>query len=287
MYSYPLYRPPSESRSLIVQITEGCSHNKCEFCYMYKDKKFRVKSDLEIERHIKELKSEYKNVERIFIADGDFLALNTERILSILEMVKLNFSEVKRISAYAGPLNILRKTTDQLQLINKNGLDFLYLGVESGSDNVLSLMNKGVTAMQMQSVGVKIKESSFTLSCMIISGLGGSEFTEEHALSSAKLISAIKPDYLSLLTLLIDEDTNLHKMLKEKKFFVLSASDVLKETLLFLENTNLENTIFRSNHPSNYLNLKGVLGRDKDKLISQVREHIDENSFKSEHYRLL
>jgi histone acetyltransferase (RNA polymerase elongator complex component) len=141
--------------------------------------------------------------------------------------------------------------------------------------------------MQMQSVGVKIKESSFTLSCMIISGLGGSEFTEEHAVSSAKLISAIKPDYLSLLTLLIDEDTNLHKMVKDKKFFVLSASDVLKETLLFLENTNLENTIFRSNHPSNYLNLKGVLGRDKDKLINQVRKHIDENSFKSEHYRLL
>lgn len=287
MYSYPLYRPPSESRSLIVQITEGCSHNKCEFCYMYKEKKFRVKSDSEIEMHIRELKSEYKNIDRIFIADGDFLALNTERILAVLEMVKLNFSEARRISAYAGPLNILRKTKEELELINKSGLDFLYLGAESGSDNVLSLMNKGVTSKQMQDVGVKIKESGFTLSCMIISGLGGSEFSEEHAISSANLISAINPDYLSLLTLLIDEDTNLHKMVKDKKFFVLSASDVLKETLLFLENTNLKDTIFRSNHPSNYLNLKGVLGLDKEKLIGQVRKHIDENSFKSEQYRLL
>jgi len=287
MYSYPLYRPPSESSSLIVQITEGCSHNKCEFCYMYKDKKFRVKSDSEIERHIRELKSEYKNVYRIFIADGDFLALNTERILAVLKMVKLNFSEATRISAYAGPLNILRKTKEELQLINRNGLDLLYLGVESGSDNVLSLMNKGVSASDMQDVGVKIKESGFTLSCMIISGLGGSEFSEEHAILSANLVSAINPDYLSLLTLLIDEDTNLYRMVEKKKFLVLSASEVLKETLLFLENTNLKDTIFRSNHPSNYLNLKGVLGMDKNQLINQVRKHIDENSFKSEQYRLL
>lgn len=287
MYSYPLYRPPSESRSLIIQITEGCSHNKCEFCYMYKEKKFRVKSDSEIKEHIRELKSTYKNVDRIFIADGDFLALSTDRILDVLKMVKTHFSKSTRISSYAGPLNILKKTIGELELIHNSGLDFLYLGVESGSDEVLTLMNKGVSSVEMQDVGMKIKKAGFTLSCMIISGLGGRKYSGEHAVLSAKMISSINPEYLSLLTLLIDEDTNLQRMVSEKQFSVLDPIEVLKETLLFLEATNLKNTIFRSNHPSNYLNLKGVLGKDKDLLISQIKQHINENSFKGEHYRLL
>lgn len=287
MYSYPLYRPPSESRSLIIQITEGCSHNKCEFCYMYKDKKFRVKSDLEIDRHIKELRREYKDVDRIFIADGDFLALKTDRIISILDKIKSTFHESTRISSYAGPLNILRKTDDDLKSILNHGLDFIYLGVESGSDEVLRLMKKGVSSDEMAKAGVMIKKAGFTLSCMIISGLGGNEFTDEHSLESAKIISIINPDYLSLLTLLVDEDTNLHDLIEIGKFKLLSASDVLRETLVFLENVDLSNTVFRSNHPSNYLNLKGVLGKDKARLIKEVQRHLENNTFKSEHYRLL
>lgn len=287
MYSYPLYRPPSESKSLIIQITEGCSHNKCAFCYMYKTKKFRVKNDKEILEHIIELKKIYKSAGRIFIADGDFLALNPDRILSILKLIKTYFSESTRISAYAGPLNIINKTKEELDQIRNAGLDFLYLGIESGSDEVLSIMNKGVSSSQMIEVGKKIKKSGFTLSCMLISGLGGKLLSNEHALLSAKVSSEIKPDYLSLLTLLVDEDTSLNKLLEDGNFSLLSASEILEETLLFLKNIELNNTIFRSNHPSNYLNLKGVLSEDKDRMILQIEEHLRKNSFKSEYHRVL
>lgn len=287
MYSYPLYRPPSEGKSLIIQVTEGCSHNKCAFCYMYKEKKFRVKTEKEILDHIKALRSQYKYVKRIFIADGDFLALNTEKILAILDMIKLNFEGYERISAYAGPLNILGKSLEELNQIRESGLDFLYLGVESGSDKVLKQMNKGVDQVQMREAAIKIKSAGMKLSCMIISGLGGRDYSLEHAEDSAWLISQIRPDYLSLLTLLVEEKTELADMLLKGEFTILKPYELMEEILVFLENIELKDTVFRSNHPSNYLNLRGILNKDKSRLINEIKKHIDENSYKSENYRLL
>lgn len=287
MYSYPLYRPPSEARSLIIQITEGCSHNKCAFCYMYKDKKFRLKSDDEIEQHIDYLKKSYPNPERIFIADGDFLALSTDRIIKIVSMIKSTFKNASRISTYGGPKNVLSKTEEDLLLIRNSGLDMVYMGVESGSDEVLALMNKGVNSVEMREAGVRIKNAGFVLSCMIISGLGGKKLTKEHSIMSGKIISDIKPDYFSLLTLLIEEGSKLEEMVRSGEFKLLSSEEVIKETYEMLVNCDLEDTIFRSNHPSNYVSLKGNLNKDKSAMMEKLLKHLSDNDYRSEYYRSL
>ncbi len=194
MYSMPLYRPPSEARSLIVQVTEGCSHNKCRFCYMYKCKQFRLKSREELKEHIVWLKTYYQDPERIFLADGNVLCLKTEKLVELLNYIKSEFPTAKRISSYSGPLDIIRKTDEELKLIRESGLELLYMGVESGSDKVLAMMQKGVNQQQMIEAGQKAVKAGFKFSCMIISGLGGIDYMEEHALESAKVISSINPN---------------------------------------------------------------------------------------------
>lgn len=287
MYSYPLYRPPSEARSLIIQITEGCSHNKCAFCYMYKDKKFRLKSDEEIKNHVEYLKKSYPDPDRIFIADGDFLALSTDKIIKILSMIKSNFKDVTRISTYGGPKNILTKTDEELEMIKTNGLDMVYMGVESGSDEVLNLMQKGVSADEMREAGIRVKKANFILSCMIISGLGGKGLSKEHGVMSGKIISDISPDYFSLLTLLIEDGSKLEEMVKKGKFKVLSSEEVIMETYDMLANCELKNTVFRSNHPSNYVSLKGTLNKDKSAMMAKLLKHLSDNDYRNEYYRSL
>lgn len=279
MYSMPLFRPPSEARSLIIQITEGCSHNKCRFCTMYKDKQFRLKSDEELKKHIKWLKVHYNNPERIFLADGNVLCLKTEKLISLLEYIKREFPSVKRISSYAGPLDLLRKTDEELKLIYKSGLSMLYMGVESGSDIVLSLMKKGVTKEQMIKAGQKAVNAGFIFSCMIISGLGGTKYKEEHAVESAKVISAINPDYFSLLRLIIEEDSELSSDIKNGNFQLLTPIEILDENIMMLENLELNNCVFRANHISNYINLYGTLNQDKEHLLSNLKRIKDSGKF--------
>ncbi len=271
-YSQPLYRPPSEARSLILQVTEGCSHNKCRFCYMYKCKDFRLKSKEEIIEHIEWLKPMYKNTDRIFLADGNVLCLKTEKLLELLEYIKGEFPRVQRISSYSGPLDLLRKSSDELKLIKEAGLELLYMGVESGSDKVLSLMSKGVSQKEMIEAGQKAIQAGFKFSCMIISGLGGTEYMEEHAIESAKVISAINPHYFSLLRLVVEEDSELAEDVRQGKFHLLTPTQVLDENIIMLENMELTDCIFRANHVSNHVNQSGTLNRDKDMLIKSLKD---------------
>ncbi|WP_312813122.1 radical SAM protein [Sedimentibacter sp.] len=279
MYSMPLYRPPSEARSLIIQITEGCSHNKCRFCYMYKCKQFRLKSDDEIKEHINELKAYYKNPDRIFLADGNVLCLKTDKLISLLNYIKAEFPSAQRISSYSGPLDLIRKTDEELKLIKEHGLELLYLGVESGSDKVLSMMEKGVNQREMIEAGQKAVKAGFKLSCMIISGLGGEEFMEEHAVESAKVISAINPRYFSLLRLVVEEESELADDVRRGKFKLLNPIRILDENIIMLENMELTDCIFRANHVSNYLNQAGVLNRDKDMLVERLKKFRESNEF--------
>lgn len=279
MYSSPLYRPPSEARSLIVQVTEGCSHNKCRFCYMYKCKQFRVKSKDEIVKHIGWLKTQYRYSERVFLADGNVLCLKTEKVLEILDMVKKEFPATKRISSYSGPLDILRKSHEELKLIRESGLELLYMGVESGSDKVLSLMNKGVNQQEMIEAGQKAKKAGFKLSCMIISGLGGTALMNEHAVESAKVISAINPDYFSLLRLVVEEESELADDVKSGKFILASPLEIIDENIIMLQNMDLEDCIFRANHVSNHVNQAGVLNKDKEMLIEKLKRYRDIDDF--------
>lgn len=279
MYSMPLYRPPSEANSLIIQITEGCSHNKCRFCYMYKCKQFRLKSNEEIKEHIKELKAYYKNPNRIFLADGNVLCLKTDKLVDLLKYIKAEFPNVQRISSYSGPLDLVRKTDEELKLIRDTGIELLYLGVESGSDKVLSMMEKGVNQAQMIEAGQKAVKAGFNLSCMIISGLGGDGLMEEHAVESAKVISAINPHYFSLLRLVVEEESELAEDVRQGKFKLLSPKQILDENIIMLENMELTNCIFRANHVSNYLNLAGTLNKDKEMLIELLKKYRDSNKF--------
>lgn len=279
MYSMPLYRPPSEARSLIIQITEGCSHNKCRFCYMYKCKQFRLKSWEEIHEHVQELKAYYGDAERIFLADGNVLCLKTEKLIELLEYIKKEFPNVKRISSYSGPLDILRKSDEELKTIHEAGLELLYMGVESGSDKVLSIMEKGVNQSEMTSAGQKAIKAGFKLSCMIISGLGGKELMQEHAVESAKVISAINPDYFSLLRLVVEEESPLAEDIRQGRFHLLTPLEVLDENIIMLENTELEDCIFRANHVSNHVNQAGTLNKDKEMLVSRLKKLRESGNF--------
>lgn len=279
MYSMPLYRPPSEASSLIIQVTEGCSHNKCRFCYMYKCKQFRLKSDEEIKEHIKYLKTYDQNPERIFLADGNVLCLKTEKLIGLLDYIKNEFPSVQRISSYSGPLDLIRKTDDELMLIHKAGLNMLYMGVESGSDTVLSMMQKGVTQQQMIEAGQKAVRAGFKFSCMIISGLGGVELLEEHAMESAKVISAINPHYFSLLRLVAEEESELAEDIRQGKFIPLTPIQIIDESILMLENMDLTDCIFRANHVSNYINQAGTLNKDRDILVARLKKFRNSSEF--------
>lgn len=286
MYTYPLYRPPSEARSLIIQITEGCSYNKCRFCYMYKNKKFRVKGDEEIEKHFNELKSYYKDyldiTKRVFLADGNVMCLSSSKIISILTRIRQYFPGIGRISCYSSVKDILNKTEDELIKLKLAGLDMLYIGIESGANEVLNLMDKGANQQDMIDGCLKAKRAGFILSCMIISGLGGQKYFKEHAVQSAKVISYINPNYFGLLSLTVDENSLLSKDIDKGKFVLLSPKQIIEENILMLENLNLRDCIFRANHISNHVILKGTLDQDKQQLIDKLLNLKDNDNFVSQ-----
>jgi radical SAM superfamily enzyme YgiQ (UPF0313 family) len=247
---------------------------------MYKCKQFRNKTKEELVEHIKWLKRYDVSPERIFLADGNVLCLKTDKVLEILEMTKKEFPTVKRISSYSGPLDLLRKTDEELKAIRQAGLELLYMGVESGSDKVLSFMNKGVNQQEMIEAGQKAKKAGFKLSCMIISGLGGTELMKEHAVESAKVISAINPDYFSLLRLVVEEESELADEIKKGKFHLASPLQILDENIIMLENMELKDCIFRANHVSNHINQAGTLNKDKEVLIQRLKQFRDSDDFK-------
>ncbi len=271
-YEGALYRPPSEAYSLIVQVTIGCTHNKCTFCSMYKDKQFRVRSLDKIIEDFKMARGSYRYVKRIFLADGDALAIRTGDLEKILLQTRESFPECERVGIYGSPKAILSKSVDELKYLHSLGLKIVYLGVESGSEKILKNINKGVTREEMIEAGRRVVESGIELSITIISGLGGNEDSMEHARESAKIINEIRPHYVGVLTLLVENGTPIYEDVQSGKFELLTPREVLMETKEMIKNINVENCIFRSNHASNYISLKGTLSKDKDLILSQIEE---------------
>lgn len=271
-YEGPLYRPPSEGYSLIIQATVGCTHNGCTFCSMYKDKTFRVRQIEDIIRDLKIGREKYKNVSRVFIADGDALAINNKKLEKILAFIYEKFPECMRVGIYGSPQAILSKTHGELLKLRKLGLGIIYLGVESGSDIILKKINKGVTSREMVLAGKKITNVGIKLSITLISGIGGKENSDEHATESARIINEIRPNYIGLLTLTIEENTPLCDDVKNGKFKPLSQQEILFETRKMVENIEIDDCIFRSNHVSNHVYLKGTFSRDKYLIIDQINE---------------
>ena len=277
-YIQPVFRPPSEGRSLIIQVANGCSYNKCTFCEMYTDqqKRFRPKPIEEIEVELRDLFKAGYPVKRVFLADGDAMTLSTRRLVDILQMINKYYPDIQRVSSYCLPRNLKKKSVEDLQDLADLGLSLLYVGCESGDNEVLRLVNKGEDYDSSLSALTKIKQAGIKSSVMILNGLGGPQLSEQHALNSAKLMNAVQPDYLS--TLVVEFPTGSERFEKafEGRWRKLGKLELFREMQLLLTNLQLDKTIFRSDHASNYLVLKGVLGRDRDKLLSIVNTAINQ-----------
>ncbi|MBE8538814.1 radical SAM protein [Geoglobus acetivorans] len=275
LYDMPLFRPPSEAHSLIIQATIGCSHNKCTFCGMYKMKKFRIKSVEEIKKEMEIFKKIYPKTRRIFLADGNALCMETDDLLEILRYARKLFPDLERVSAYATPMDILEKTEEELGKLAHEGLKLIYLGVESGDDQILEEIRKGVDSEKMVEAGRKAIESGMILSVTAITGLGGKDLSYKHAKNTAKALNRMKPQYTAFLTLMIVENTPLHLRLKKGEFRPLNQTEILQELRWVIEDLDYS-TVFRANHASNYLPLKANLPEDRDrilKLIDHAMEH--------------
>lgn len=285
-YEGEVYRPPSEARSLIVQVTIGCSHNGCSFCTMYKGKQFRCRSFQDILMSLRAYRSLHTRVERIFLADGDALIIETSTLIRILKAIKTIFPECQRVSSYATPRDLLSKSLQDLISLKTHGLSMVYMGIESGCDRVLKAINKGVTSQDISLAGQRAVQAGMVLSVTLISGLGGRKNTRSHALESARLVSEIKPAYLGLLTLMVDEGTPMAYDIESGQVELLSPREVLEETYMFLEHLRVEDCIFRSNHASNYVALAGHLQADQGRLLMEIKTHLNKAyDYKDEAFR--
>ena len=271
-YYGSVYRPPSEAYSLIVQVTYGCSHNTCAFCGMYKEKRFALRPLEEVLEDFRLARQYYRNVGRIFLADGDALVRKVSDLVTILDTIRELFPECERVSSYASPTSLQIRTDEELQLLRDKGLTLLYMGLESGCDDVLKLMRKGHTSAEIVECGQKVKRNGIGLSVTAITGLGGPELMEAHAVDTAKALNAMNPEYIGILTLVVEDGTPLQDWVREGKFRLLTPAQVLQETKLMVENFDSPGSIFRMNHASNYLSLKGTLNEDKEAMLSQIRQ---------------
>ena len=272
-YDYPLYRPPSEANSIIFQVTLGCSFNKCSFCNMYRTKEYSERPWEEIKSEIDLVSKSYPQTEKIFLADGDALNLSTSRLIQILDYLKGNFPNLKRISCYAMPKNLLQKSYDELKLLNSRGLNMFYVGIETGHDIVLKKITKGATAKSIVDACRRAKKSGFILSCMVILGIGGKKYSIEHITQTAKVVSEVSPDFLAALTLILEDGVYDEFMEKfAEKFEPLDDTSVLEELEILVSKINPSTPmVFRANHASNIYSIGGNLPEDKDKILSLIK----------------
>lgn len=285
-YEGLVYRPPSEARSLIVQVTIGCAHNKCTFCTMYKDKQFRVRKKEEVLEDFQMAYDTYGDrIHRIFLADGDALIVRTPDLLDILNFIREKFPSTERVTSYGTPGDILRKSEEELKSLARAGLDMVYMGAESGDAVTLERINKGVTREEIIEAGQKLRRCGIRSSITLISGLGGRERKREHAVESAKLISAIKPDYVGFLTLMLDESTEIYRQIQAGEMELLTPEEVVEEMRLFLTNVDSQGTVFRANHASNYVILKGNLNEDIEEMLQRLDEVEKAGKYRPERVR--
>lgn len=287
-YEGDIYRPPSEAYSLIIQLTVGCARNTCTFCNMYKNKKFRIRPLEEVTADLEECAVLYGgHVRRIFLADGDAMIVKTKDLLYILEKAFSLFPNLERVSAYAAPKDVLAKMAEELKILRQAGLTIAYMGLESGDDRVLEKIRKGADSAQITEAGLKLKAAGIAVSITAISGLGSIERMAEHAAGTAAVISRIKPEYASLLTLMVHPAAPLYQEIQTGAFRLLSPDQVMEETRLFLSQVDSEGTVFRSNHASNYVALAGTFNKDIPRMIRQINSALENRNYKPEIWRRL
>ena len=288
-YEGNIYRPPSEAYSLLVQVTIGCSHNKCTFCNMFKDKQFRVRPLEEVIEDLEWAKYHYHRVDKIFLCDGDALCLKNNKLLPILEKIEELFLKSCRVTSYGRATDVLRKTDEELRELREHGLEMVYLGAESGSDKVLEMINKGETRAQIIEAVQRLENAGIMASVTFISGLAGPELWQEHAIETGKMITEMNASYVSLLTLMLEYPAPLLEDYRMGKFKLLTPEEVLAETTLMLKYAKPEKScVFRSNHASNYVSLRGNLPEDTDRLVAVLKRCMeDKGLLKDERFRML
>lgn len=269
-YNEPLFRPPSEADSLILQVTYGCTWNRCSFCEMYTTKTFTAKKEEDVLQEIHSVAAINPAVRKVFLADGNPMALSAKRLLKILSAIKQNFPKVRRVSTYALPRDILAKTKEELKELKEAGLNLVYVGIESGDDEVLGMMDKGETFSSIKTGLLLAKEAGIKLSVIILEGVGGLKYSEQHALNSAKILNEIQPEFASVLVLSFPFGIERYIQRFQGEYIPMDIPALLNEMKVFISAIALNGTIFRSNHASNYLVLNGILSRDKDLFLEKI-----------------
>jgi radical SAM superfamily enzyme YgiQ (UPF0313 family) len=270
-YEPPLYRPPSEADSLIFQATIGCTHNRCAFCVAYQGKKFRARNEDELFQEIDWAGKEIPETRRVFLADGDAMALSPDKMLRIVKRLYQKLPNLERVTAYASPQNLKNRSVEALSRLRKAGLTMLYFGLESGDDEVLKRIDKGATCAEMIEACKKAEEALFDLSVTVILGLAGEKGSEHHAIKTAEALDQIRPRYASALTLMLEpRNPSYQEVFGDPSWRLLEPHEILAECRVLLENIHADGITFRSNHASNYVALKGDLQKDKKRLLSTI-----------------
>ncbi|MFT6903435.1 MAG: radical SAM superfamily enzyme YgiQ (UPF0313 family) [Oleiphilaceae bacterium] len=271
-YIEPVFRPPSEANSLILQVSNGCSYNKCTFCEMYTSpkKKFKLKSIDLIEQELDSVSKSIPNFKRFFLADGDAMTLSFRRLKEILQSIKKFYPGRERVTAYCLPRNIKKKTVEELTELRELGLTMVYVGCESGDDKVLECIVKGETFETSKEALLKLKAAGIKSSVMILNGLGGQKFSKQHAINTAKLMNETQPEFVSTLVVSFPVGEERFREGFNGDYIPLEQGQLFQEIRLLIANFELENTVFRSDHASNYLVLKGDLGADKERLLKTI-----------------
>ena len=288
-YEGDIYRPPSEAFSLLVQVTVGCTHNKCTFCSMFKDKRFHVRNIDEVLEDLEEARRLYRHIRRIFLCDGDALCLANRKLCVILDRIAELFPECEQVNVYGNAKDVLHKTPEELRELASKGVRIIYIGAESGSDKVLTDVHKGVNSEQLIEAVHAIENAGIKASVTFISGLAGRAGWREHAIETGKMISRLNASYVALLTLMLDPRAPITEKIESGEMELLTPEEVVAETYLLLENANpTRSCVFRSNHASNYLSLKGNLPEDKEAMLAKLRRAMqDSGMLKDERFRML
>ncbi|MEW8467089.1 MAG: radical SAM protein [Candidatus Thiodiazotropha sp.] len=289
-YIEPLFRPPSEAESLILQVTNGCSWNRCTFCEMYTQpqKKFRPKPIAGIRKELQQIAGMNIPLRRVFLADGDAMTLSYRRLHEIMQAVNEYLPDIQRVSAYCLPRNIKNKSVEELRRLRQMGLQLVYVGCETGDDLVLDRVAKGETWQTSLEALLKLQQAGIRRSVMILNGLGGVRYSEQHALNSASLMNESQPEYLATLVVSFPKGQQRLEQGYAGEFEALNRRQLLEEMEMLLSALELDKTIFRSDHASNYLILKGILNKDRERLLNQVQAalaHPEKTRFREEWQR--
>ncbi|MBT7611318.1 MAG: radical SAM protein [Bacteriovoracaceae bacterium] len=281
-YEQPVFRPPSEWKSLLIQVTIGCSNNKCTYCDMYRSKSYRERSFEDIKRDLDKAYLFYKDLnklpDKIFLCDGDALGAPMPLLLSVLDYINELFPNTRRIGVYATAENILKKTRQQLIQLSEKKLTIAYLGLESGDDKVLHMIVKGNNASDMEEASIKIKECGFKLSTIAMLGVGGKKYSSQHVKNTAKLLGSTSPQFFSFLTTFAVPGTPYHTMVERNLIEPLTSKELLQEMydIIKLAKLKTNSIIFRANHVSNLYPIAGVLPKDRVKILNELKQWISE-----------